>query len=472
MRYLNNNFFLRLSATMLLLVVLGLQIHAREKDEVNDEQNTKLFVNQKQLSTLFDKLYLLETGQINKINIVHIGDSHIQAGFFTGTIRNALQEYFGDGGIGLTFPYNLAKTNGPKEVKYTSNIPWESYRNVKPKTDVQVGLSGIALYTSNNNFVLQLSTENICQFNKIKVLYPTEGPEFKMTLSEISFEKQSVNITANKKPHKIKAGESLSSIARKYKTTVSKLKSTNNLKSDKINIGNTLFIPGTTTTQSIQTKLDDTNLDYLNLISRAYCSTYSSPKALDRISILANGKKSRYTLNGIVLEKTTPGILYHSIGVNGAHLGDYNKYPIFFKQLPALEADLIILSFGTNESFGRMSAAEYMQQLNTLIDNIKAYNKDAAILIMTTPPSMFNRRRENRYVIDYSMSMCAQNKYAVWDLFTNMGGSSSIVNGQYAELMARDKVHYTKAAYELQGYMFSNDFLNAYRYYKTHKAGK
>src|SRR6056297_2082300 len=48
-----------------------------------------------------------------KIEILHIGDSHIQADFFTGRIRSRLQEFFPGsiGARGIIFPYNLAATN-------------------------------------------------------------------------------------------------------------------------------------------------------------------------------------------------------------------------------------------------------------------------------------------------------------------------------------------------------------------------
>ena len=43
--------------------------------------------------------------------------------------------------------------------------------------------------------------------------------------------------------HIVKKGETLSSIARKYKTSVPKIKSKNKLKSDKLQIGQKLIIP-------------------------------------------------------------------------------------------------------------------------------------------------------------------------------------------------------------------------------------
>ena len=60
-----------------------------------------------------------------------------------------------------------------------------------------------------------------------------------------------------------------------------------------------------------------------------------------------------FALNGLILENDNEGITYSSIGVNGAKSSDFNKFPLFFEQLPALEADLYVISLGTNESFDK-----------------------------------------------------------------------------------------------------------------------
>jgi len=68
----------------------------------------------------FENLYnkldkVIKTGE-GKINIVHIGGSHIQAGYYSGVVRKKMQTFFPglNGGRGLIFPYQMAKTNNPK----------------------------------------------------------------------------------------------------------------------------------------------------------------------------------------------------------------------------------------------------------------------------------------------------------------------------------------------------------------------
>ena len=48
--------------------------------------------NKKALHPLFEKINKIKADKSGKINIVHIGDSHIQADFFSGKFRQNLQQ--------------------------------------------------------------------------------------------------------------------------------------------------------------------------------------------------------------------------------------------------------------------------------------------------------------------------------------------------------------------------------------------
>jgi len=69
--------------------------------------------NDSSLNSFYEKLYLLEKTKMSRVNIAHIGDSHIQADHFSGAMRQKLQVKFGNGGRGLIFPYRVAKSNEP-----------------------------------------------------------------------------------------------------------------------------------------------------------------------------------------------------------------------------------------------------------------------------------------------------------------------------------------------------------------------
>lgn len=271
-----------------------------------------------------------------------------------------------------------------------------------------------SLYTSAEDFVLQLYTDDGSGFSTVKIIYPTEEPQYQMSVTAEPLTVTatgSVSSSTGFRYHRIRSGESLSSIGRKYGVTVAQIKRANGLRSDMIHPNKNLKIPVKGGRTKVQPKVVKANIvkdsiDYVNLISRPYFSSYTSDTLLSRITILPAQKQAMYNLNGFVIENDKPGVIYHSIGgVNGgAKITDYNKYPLFYKQLPILNPDLIILSFGTNESFGKISDSDYVMQLNEFVRNIKILNPNTVVLVMTPPPSMFRRRRVNTYISDYSIA--------------------------------------------------------------------
>ncbi|GAB6013009.1 LysM peptidoglycan-binding domain-containing protein [Viscerimonas tarda] len=443
-----------------------------------EQEKNSHFENGELLGKVFDKLHDLEAGRRKKINIVHIGDSHIQADFFTDVIRQALQSRFGDGGYGFTFPYSLAKTNGTKQVKYQSNIQWQNYLNVKPISGITIGLSGIGLYTDTRNFYIELNTGQAHPFNTVKVLYPTKEPGFELSLAlkneTVLFqpEKQPVTAKANAGYHKVKAGETLYRIATAHNISVDALKAANNLRSNTIRAGQNIKIPGKAAAKyPKQTPVSENHIikdDSLVIDNKPFVSIFSSPDPLNKIYLLPGNQSPVYNLSGIVLENDQPGVIYHAIGVNGSKTSDYNKYPIFFEQLSILNPDLVIISLGTNESFGKWVSIDYIYQMALMIKNIREKNNHVAILIMTPPPSLFRRNKLNTFVEEYSKALLDMDGCIIWDLLARMGGIYAPKDKSYAPLMAKDKVHYTKEGYKLQGELFSSDFLSAYdKYIKT-----
>lgn len=427
-----------------------------------------IITNSSSLKLFFEKLYFLETQKGGKVNIVHIGDSHIQADLMTGIIRKTLQARFGNGGCGFTFPHQLAKTNGSYNVRFNSNASWNSRRIIyAPEAGMEVGLSGIALET-RENFVVELNVRDTAyQFNTLKIITPGNAPGFDVATSSKTIVLEST--VPKKITHKIKKGEVLGSIADKYNITVSQLKKANGLKSDNIRAGRTLKIP-TGVMQKREVKRSE--FIPLPITADSLSNYYHSDDALSKIYLLPNNDRKEYTLSGLVLEKDDPGVLYHSIGVNGAKASDYNKYPLFFEQLPALQPDLIIISLGTNESFDKMVPDDFIVQLNLFIEKAKAKNPDVCILVMTPPPSMFKRKYPNTFAAGYAKSILMQETakdYASWDLFSEMGGLFSVNRNAAQGLMAGDKVHYSKPGYEKQGMLFTEALLKAYDNFKTNR---
>ncbi|MGG7035521.1 MAG: GDSL-type esterase/lipase family protein [Flavobacterium sp.] len=457
----------------LVIFLFGFSLHAQETDSLLVETDSVDVVipengilNPNAMSTFLNKLADLEKTNSGKINIVHIGDSHIQADLLTDRIRTNLQNTFGNGGRGFVFPHKLARTNGSWDVRFISDVNWDNHKIVSTDYSSFLGLSGIALTTTAENFNIELSVKDSFDFfNTIKIITPENENSFAVATSKIA---TSVVVKiSKKKTHKIKGGEVLSVIAAKYDVSVANLKKANGLKSENIRAGKILKIPSDEK-QSVSKKTF--SFQPLPMISDENYHYYSSDKSLNQIYLVPTQKTGKYALNGLVLENNNSGIVYHNIGINGCQLSHYNKYPLFFEQLKALKPDLVVVSLGTNESFSRLSSAEYMKQLNVFLQNIKTQNPNVEFLISTPPPSLFSRKIPNVFVADYANSIienASKMNYSVWDLYSQMGGFANIKRNFNAGIIGSDRVHYTKSGYEKQGDLLSKAIIKTLDNYKT-----
>ena len=424
--------------------------------------------NPNALLTFYEKMYQLEQSKSGKINIVHIGDSHIQADLFTAKIRTQFQKVFGNGGFGFTFPYSVAKTNNSAPIRYSASGNFQSFRNLYADENRPVGLSGFSMEANSDDFAIQLNVKE-AQFNftKLKVITPQNVNLFDVSVSH-------KNIVVERKvpkkiTHKVKPGEVLGGIADKYNVSLKALKKANGLKSDMIRDGKVLTIPSKATQSKTSTK---TEYIPIELQPSLFSNDYFSETPLDKIAIVPNQEIDYFALNGLVLENNNSGVIYHSIGVNGAKASDYNKFRLFNEQLPVLNPDLVIISLGTNESFDKQSGEQYFANLNQMIQGIKDKNPQACVLVMTPPPSVLQRKYKNTFIEKYA-ELIEENanvkNYAVWDLLQVFGGNKSIKRNAAKGYMSRDKVHYSKAGYEKQGELFFEAFLQSYELFKSTK---
>ena len=77
-------------------------------------------------STFYRKLNRLIENKEGKLNLYHIGGSHLQADIYTNDIRMYLQTRWEGvtGERGWVFPFDLAKTNNPGNYEFSSPNSW------------------------------------------------------------------------------------------------------------------------------------------------------------------------------------------------------------------------------------------------------------------------------------------------------------------------------------------------------------
>jgi lysophospholipase L1-like esterase len=183
----------------------------------------------------------------------------------------------------------------------------------------------------------------------------------------------------------------------------------------------------------------------------------------------ANPEQSRAILYGVVLENSSNGVLYHTIGVNGAKYKHYNEAARFAEQTAALQTDLFIISLGTNESIDYPYMDQsFSGQINELLTSLRAKNPMAAF-ILVTPQDVFRRRNKPNpgitKVRDEIIQYAVENGLAFYDLYRAMGGEHSAKTWRDNVLLAADGIHLTRDGYEYQGNLFYHALLKGYNSY-------
>lgn len=96
------------------------------------------------LTSFTEKLAALDSS-MGQLSIVHIGDSHIQADFFSGAVRKKLQDRFGNAGRGFVFPYKIARSGGALDVRFTYEGVWQYCHIKRSYANCNMGLAGYSV---------------------------------------------------------------------------------------------------------------------------------------------------------------------------------------------------------------------------------------------------------------------------------------------------------------------------------------
>ena len=101
--------------------------------------------------TLFVTALLCRTGFAQggegyRIDDRHLGDSHIQAGYYSGKVMRLLQAQFGNAGRGWIAPFKLSRTNEPDDYFISSSVrEWVTGRCIQTNKKCPVGIGGIGI---------------------------------------------------------------------------------------------------------------------------------------------------------------------------------------------------------------------------------------------------------------------------------------------------------------------------------------
>jgi lysophospholipase L1-like esterase len=355
------------------------------------------------LRTFYLALDSLRNGTRKKVQVVHIGDSHIQADLFSGRIRTQLQDsaWFGNGGRGFVFPYPLAKTNNPYNYKVSYTGQWTGCRNVQRNQNCEWGLAGITAETidSSATFTVQTVTNfNNSPTSRVRLFYPVQdSTQFSVVLAA----------------------------------------------------ADSVYFP-----------VKNDSAGYIEFFL-AYEVSQVNIKLLKTDSL-----QYHFTLQGISMENNRPGLVYSSLGVNGAEVVSFLRNTKLEENLAALNPDLIIISLGTNDSYGKnFDAAYFKQNYGLLLQRVQRAVPGASVLL-TAPGDCYRSRKypnpNTAKAVSQIFNLAEETGSAFWNFYLVMGGYRSVVKWQYSGLATKDRIHLTGKGYKLQGELLFDALMRDY----------
>lgn len=383
--------------------------------------------------------------------ILFLGDSHIQADHLTGYLRRKFQAKYGNAGRGLVFPYAVANSNGAEDFTAVSNQTWENFRLVYEQ-DIfpQIGASGFVIGNQKESF-LEINFKNPQdKFNKVVIFndHLMKGEAFQLYHSPLSL-KNFISKKSERVSYQIQAGETYPELASKFYTITTKLTQLNGTAIQKPQAGQWMKADKI----SIQYNKDFEN--QLKLISEnQFNSTktevnFSQPQST--FLIKTNAQKGNIFYGFQFLNHNKNGVVFNSVGVNGATYADFLKYPLQTQQLKTLNPDILIIALGTNESLGNISKEEFQENVQKII---KLWQGTPTLLIAPTDNNL--KPQKTKEIALWLREISTKERVSYLDLHTLMGGMGYFKKALQRKEANTDGVHFLKKGYENQAEMIWN----------------
>ncbi len=134
---------------------------------------------------------MMHRNQPKHISILHLGDSHLQAGVLPQAIRDLLNQRYPNSSMGLTVPYGLSRTNGPRNIRIESSVTWIAQKLQFAKQPTLVGVSGMILSRKDNRpYTFTLSSKGR-PFDRVILFRTPQTPSLVSTIGHAFLSKGS-----------------------------------------------------------------------------------------------------------------------------------------------------------------------------------------------------------------------------------------------------------------------------------------
>jgi lysophospholipase L1-like esterase len=150
---------------------------------------------------------------------------------------------------------------------------------------------------------------------------------------------------------------------------------------------------------------------------------------------------------------------YSAFGVPGKSFKYFADNPTTIQQLKAYRPDLVIISLGVNDIFGKRIDEEYIRtNLERLVGMVREQQPSASILLGLSADAWVKKKKSNPFLprlkailIDFAETAHC----AYWDPIPVFGGYGCMNQWFRKNLCGKDRIHLTVAGYTLLGKTFA-----------------
>ncbi|MCQ2375563.1 MAG: GDSL-type esterase/lipase family protein [Salinivirgaceae bacterium] len=323
------------------------------------------------------------------VNIVHIGDSHLQADFFSGHLRKLIHQKYGSkvSPRGFVFPYAMASTNNPTNFRVSYSGKWESSSALNKPTK-GLGMSAIEVATcdSSASFGIKLLSDKMTE-------YKTTNVTVYSRISDTAV-RPVLDYPTNAKL------VAIDSCLGTYTWNFSKQTDSVSFKIITDSVHSTFCLQG------LRFGLEDDKINYHTLgvngaqvASFLKCSSFSQQLS----TLLSN-------------------LIIVSLGTNDSYA-------------PSFDSVL------------------FCRQVTRLVSNIRRAAPDALLLFTTPSHNIYKKQSLNPNAARAAKTICAlasELQFSVWDFNALMGAPENFYEWQQLGLALNDGIHFSAKGYQFQ----------------------
>ncbi len=207
---------------------------------------------------------------------------------------------------------------------------------------------------------------------------------------------------------------------------------------------------------------------------------FAVPDACRDLTVRVEGGTVR--LYGVDFLKAGPGVVYDSLGLNGAYISVLSKFleeEHWQEQLHHYAPDVVVINYGTNESvYAAFVDKVFEKELREAIRRIRVALPGRGILVMS-PMDRGERNTSGRIetvpalqrLVEIESRVAREEGVAFFNTFEAMGGNGTMAKWYSSEprLVGADFIHPMPGGAKIIGNLLYKAMLDGYNRYKTRK---